>query len=82
MAAAIPQRGSSASDLATDEQGLLSPEFGQDLDNDIQHARLDPSLRVSGRIRWINFILGAAVLLPWNGKIFWNCWQDIIVTDL
>ena len=74
MTAAAPssvqQRPSSPiHDLNTYEQEfLLSPEGEQDLDGIAQSANLDLPVRVTARIRWIHFILGAAVLLPWNGK--------------
>lgn len=47
----------------------LSSDHEQELDNVAQAVGLDRTL--SARIRWINFVLGAAVLLPWNGEGYW-----------
>jgi len=69
-ASSIQQRPSSPiHDLNSYEQSfLLSPDRDQDLDLVHQPIELDLPIRVTARIRWIYFILGAAVLLPWNGK--------------
>lgn len=55
--AAVPARPSL--DLSSDDGAGVAEE----LDGEALSADAD------GRIRWIHFILGCAVLLPWNGKV-------------
>jgi hypothetical protein len=65
----LPQRPTSptyALDPSEDQAPLLSEEHEQDAGRAVPTVGLDFAL--PGRIRWINFVLGAAVLLPWNGK--------------
>ena len=39
----------------------------QDEEDIREHPSLEP-VHVDGRIRWVHFIFGCAVLLPWNGR--------------
>lgn len=42
-----------------------------DVEDEDMGASIDSlqSTEVSGAIRWIHFVLGCVVLLPWNGEI-------------
>jgi hypothetical protein len=63
--AALPQ----APDAAYAGHPVVPTAFGGD--DDIDHdGEVVPSttLYLDARIRWIMFMLGAAVLLPWNGE--------------
>lgn len=43
---------------------LLNPEVN---DGDDEPTQVHTPAQVDPRIKWIHFMMGAAVLLPWNG---------------
>ncbi|KAF8510363.1 nucleoside transporter-domain-containing protein [Hysterangium stoloniferum] len=55
-------------DLEEDERGYLLASEQEDESNNVL-ASIGTEKDVPAPIRWINFALGAAVLLPWNGII-------------
>lgn len=38
-------------------------------ESDVELDSANPPVEVDARIRWIHFVLGCAVLLPWNGMM-------------
>lgn len=57
---------------------LDSEQVAEDFEN--TQPRIIPSTGslVDSKIVWIHFILGCAVLLPWNGSFFFLIWNDYI----
>lgn len=58
----LPQASSSSSELLT-----VTPS---DVESELDLAADPPPVLIDSRIRWIHFMLGCSVLLPWNGTVF------------
>ena len=41
-----------------------------------------PPVLIDPRIRWIHFILGCSVLLPWNGTVFFSVYYVFLLLTL
>lgn len=52
-----PELSSSSDELRLEDEQELADEF----------VHREAALSTDNRVRWIHFILGCAVLLPWNG---------------
>ena len=45
-----------------------APQEAGDNDEDVIAESLPEGGHLNNRIRWIHFVFGSAVLLPWNGE--------------
>jgi len=64
---ALPQSPDVAQDIGIPsaiEEGEIAVD---DIDDSILDGLPSSNAPVDSRIMWVNFMLGAAVLLPWNG---------------
>jgi len=64
---ALPQSPDVSQDLSIPsaiEEGEIAVD---DIDDSILDGHPSSNAPVDNRIMWVNFMLGAAVLLPWNG---------------
>ena len=57
-------------ELATRDPDELRLDDEQELADEFVHR--EASVSTDSRVRWIHFILGCAVLLPWNGMKYAN----------
>lgn len=66
---ALPQSPDPSQDISIPsaiEEGEIAVD---DIDDSILDGHPSSNAPVDSRIMWINFMLGAAVLLPWNGAL-------------
>jgi hypothetical protein len=72
---ALPQSPDIAQDInipsAIEEGGMTAEEIDDPILDD---EHVPPNAPVDSRIQWIHFILGSAVLLPWNGASQITSW--------
>ena len=65
---ALPQTPDMGQEISI-PSAIAEAETPEDIEDDaIDHEPTASDAPVDGRIQWIHFMLGAAVLLPWNGK--------------
>ncbi len=65
---ALPQSPDASQDISIPsaiEEGEIAVD--DTIDDSILDGHLPSNAPVDNRIMWVNFMLGAAVLLPWNG---------------
>jgi hypothetical protein len=65
---ALPQSPDMAQDLHIPSAIAEADLASEDIEDAIGEEPTPSDVPVDNRIQWIHFMLGAAVLLPWNGK--------------
>ena len=64
---ALPQSPDASRDISIPSAIVEGEVAVDDSDDSLLDGNLPSNAPVDNRIMWVNFMLGAAVLLPWNG---------------
>jgi hypothetical protein len=77
---ALPQSPDAAQDISIPSAIAEGETPVDDIDDSVLdgYPSESPNVPVDNRIMWVNFMLGAAILLPWNGASEASCWLVVV----